>query len=602
MISNLQQRLAWLLKLGLPLFAFLAALLLLAFNPSLAMVAAGIALFLMGMMQLDAGLKVLSGGFLERALHLSTNRAWKSLLFGALSTALVQSSTLVTLVAISFVSAGFIGLTAGILVLFGANLGTTSGAWLIATLGLKVDMASLSMPFLALGFVLSRLRKQHQQASGQMLLGVALIFLGIHYLKLGFDGLDDGLNLAELYSPGLFGVLLFVFLGVVLTVIMQSSHASLLITLTALASGQIGYEAALALAIGANVGTTVTAIIGALGSNSAGRQLAASHVIFNVVTALVALLLLQPLMSLVEWVAQGLGWHEQQYTLRLALFHTLFNLIGIAVMLPWVPRLSSLLSNYFQPPERPPLDSEQAEPKAEFLLPSALATADTSLQALEQQYQSLLTQALEAMAQGLMLNLDQRHDAQSLQAWLAQPLVADDYQSLAQLYSHRLKPVQAQMLEFAWQSPEGFNEAQDARLQELLSASRTLVEAVKNAKHLQKNLWRLNDHVNTEIAQFYRDLRWLLNRSLLQVLAYQQQPEELSQTLTQLDHLYQQEARVFMARWQQALRNKTIDSLNASSLLNDLNYCHDLIYSLHESLMHLASTSSIASAEPLVAS
>jgi len=231
-------------------------------SPDLKEIAAGVALFLFGMISLETGFKAFTGGALETALRRSTDRLWKSIGFGVASTTLMQSSTLVSLVTISFVSAEMISLAAGIGIIMGANLGTTTGAWLIAGLGLRVDIAAYAMPMLVFGVILLLNRSRLLKGIGYLLLGIGFLFLGIHYMKEGFDALQEGFDLAAYAVPGLAGLLLFTAIGMAVTVIMQSSHATLLVIITALAAGQITYDNALALAIGANLGSAFTTALG----------------------------------------------------------------------------------------------------------------------------------------------------------------------------------------------------------------------------------------------------------------------------------------------------------------------------------------------------
>lgn len=374
-------------RLVVSLLLLLTTLVFLATQPAVAGIAAGIGLFLLGMQQLENGLHTLSGGLLERTLRHSTASTTRSVVFGAGATALLQSSSLVTLLTMSFVGAGLITLPAAIAMLFGANLGTTTGAWLIALFGLRIDMATLSMPMLAIGLFLLRSKQREWLAAGQLLAGIGLLFLGIHFIKLGFDGLQNLLLMSALPVTGITALLLYTLVGVVATVVMQSSHASMLVTLTALASGQISYDQGLAMAIGANIGTTVTAIIGALGGNAAARRLAASHVIFNIGTGLVALALLTPLRLLVESIAWLLRWDDAELTLRLALFHTLFNTLGLLLTLPWLPQLSRFLEGHFVAPEPDPQPSTELKPL--YLTSDARLFADTALTALEREYMHL---------------------------------------------------------------------------------------------------------------------------------------------------------------------------------------------------------------------
>ncbi|MGB5767032.1 MAG: Na/Pi symporter, partial [Arenicellales bacterium] len=252
-------------------------------------IASGVAIFLFGMLALEDGFQRFSGGLLERVLRYSTDRLWKALSFGIVTTTLMQSSSLVSVLTISFLSAGLINLAAGIGIIFGANLGTTTGAWLVAGFGLKVDLAAYAMPMLVFGIVMIFQKSPVWKGIGWVLAGIGFLFLGIHYMKEGFEAFRETIDLSAYGVIGLKGLLLFTLIGVAATVIMQSSHATLILTITALAAHQITYENALALSIGANMGTTITAILGSLSSNIAGKRLAGAHLIFNMVTGVIAI-------------------------------------------------------------------------------------------------------------------------------------------------------------------------------------------------------------------------------------------------------------------------------------------------------------------------
>ena len=302
-------------------------------------IAAGVSLFLFGMLCMEQGFMAYSGGALQRVLTKSTNRLWKSLTFGVVSTSLMQSSSLVSVITISFLSAQLIGLAEGIGIIFGANLGTTTGAWIVASFGLKVNLSAYALPILVFGVVLLMQSSKKAKGFGWILVGVGFLFLGIHYMKEGFYAYSQTIDLTQYAMTGLAGLLAFTLIGIAATVLMQSSHATLTLIITALAASQITYENALALAIGANVGTTITAILGSLSANISGKRLAAAHLIFNLVTGLVALVFIQPLLIAVEYISAWVGIDADNYTLKLAVFHTLFNLLGVLLMLPLINRI-----------------------------------------------------------------------------------------------------------------------------------------------------------------------------------------------------------------------------------------------------------------------
>src|SRR5210317_1599685 len=252
---------------------------ILFFNPNFKTISAGVAILLFGMIMLEEGFRVFTKGPLKNILKKATDKLYKSITAGAFVTALIQSSSLVSVITISFISAGLISLSGGLGLIFGANIGTTATAWLVAGFGLKIKISALSMPMLIFGLIFSFQKKNSLKGIGNVLAGLGFFFLGIHFMKEGFDVFKQYIDLKEYAITGFKGVIVYTGLGVVITTILQSSSATLALILTALAAGQIEYENALALTIGANIGTTITAILGSVSSNIAGKRLAAAHLI-----------------------------------------------------------------------------------------------------------------------------------------------------------------------------------------------------------------------------------------------------------------------------------------------------------------------------------
>lgn len=561
------------------LLGLVVVVLLFLRHPSLAQLFAGVALFLLGMRYLEDGFRAFTGGALERWLAASTDRLWKSLTFGTLSTALVQSSSLVTLLSIAFLSAGLISLTAGIGIVFGANLGTTTGAWLIALVGLKLDLAQVGMPLLVFGVVLERHRQARWRGTGQVLLGIGLLFLGIDQMKAGFAGLDQVFDLAAYQVEGWRGIALYAVLGTLATVLMQSSHATLMITLAALASGQLDYSNALAMAVGANLGTTVTALIAALGANNAGRQLAAAHILFNLLTGLVALAVLPLLAHLVDWLADWMGMQATAYTLKLALFHTLFNLLGLALMLPMLPVLVRLLPRWLPAPALVSGEdlAEQPRSRALYLDEAARRHADTALKVLQQELGHLAANSRQVIASALYLPPEFRQDMTRERA-LSEPLPVPplaEREDADALYHQHIKGIYADIVDFLSHLDCDPLPEQQQALMQLNLAARDLVEAVKAAKHLQSNLRKHIDSQRPALREGYRQLREQ-GRLLLSDQA-RRDADGLSVTVEQQrSDAYVDQQQLFRSQFEQRLNQQLrageLDGWQATSLLNDLHY------------------------------
>lgn len=311
--------------------------------------AGGLALFLLAMAMMTEGLKTFAGGGLKRLLERWTSTPLRGVLSGMAVTGLVQFSGAVVILAIGLVNAGVMTLRQALGVVFGTNVGTTMTGWLVSLVGFGFRIESFALPILAAGVALRLAAPgKRLRGLGDALAGFGLFFLGLAVLRDAFAGLAESYGAsAATADPGLAAFLLA---GFVATVLTQSSSAALAIILTAAAGGMVGLEGAAAAVIGANVGTTSTAAVAALKATPSAKRLALGHIVFNVMTGVVALALLPALLWLVTLAADGLGLGGQPAAC-LALFHTVFNVLGVALMLPFTGRLAARLERLFRSEE-----------------------------------------------------------------------------------------------------------------------------------------------------------------------------------------------------------------------------------------------------------
>jgi len=539
-------------------------------SPAFKEIAAGVAIFLFGMLFLEEGFKAFTGGMLERILAKSTNTTLKSLSFGMVSTTLMQSSSLVSVVTISFLSAGLISLVAGIGIIFGANIGTTTGAWLVASFGLKVDISAYAMPMLVFGIVLNFQKSRYAKGIGSVLAGLGFLFLGIHYMKEGFEVFKGHFDLSALSVDGYAGLFLFAGIGALATVVMQSSHATMVLILTALASSQITYDNALALAIGANVGTTITALISAIGANVEGRRLAGAHLLFNVITGLIAIAGLQQFMQAVDWLSLQVGIAADNYTQKLAMFHTLFNLTGVLVMTPFIKQLAAALVRYL-----PARTKALTAPK--FLNSSVMDFPETMLTAVKNETWHLLDSAFEIIAHGINLRQHQILGNEELGSVIAKDreLIIFD---LDEVYENKVKTLYAAIIEFtAKANAQSMPEKYSGELLKLSMAASDIVESVKDIKHLRKNTNRFMLSHNSVIQGEYNQLRLRIATILRQIYRARDMADDALSVL-ELDELKVESAEADMRinrRVSELLRKGQISSMMATSLLNDSKYAQD---------------------------
>ena len=552
----------------------IAILVILAFgfwvSPDFKEIAAGVSIFLFGMIFLEDGFRYFSGGFLEKLMAMSTDKFWKSISFGVLTTTVMQSSSLVSVITISFLSAGLIGLVSGIGIIFGANLGTTTGAWLIAGFGLKVKISAYAMPMLVFGIILIFQKSPSLKGIGYVLSGLGMLFLGIHHMKEGFEAFRDSIDLSQFAVEGYRGLFLYAGIGLAATVIMQSSHATLVLIITALSADQITYGNALALAIGANVGTTITAIIGSISANFQGRRLAGAHLVFNVATGLIAIVFIWQIMDLVDWISVNVGIADTDYTLKLAVFHTLFNSIGIVVMIPFVGQLVRILERIIPTP-RPSI----VQPR--YLNQSVLDFPETLHASVRNEVLHLYENAFEILAHGISLHRNTILSDVDLieEASKSKEVLKID---IDKRYLESIKSLHSAIVEFSSKAPDTEYTHQ---LFELRRASQRIVQAVKDTKHIQKNIDKFIASDNPDIRKEYNKIRIRIAR-LLRLIGRLKNGEEEFDVLD-LDEIKLASSEGIAAtirKLDKMIRKGKITADMATSLMNDLSYSKSIIKDL----------------------
>lgn len=557
--------------------AIAALLLTFWLSPDAQEIAAGVGIFLFGMLMLEDGFKLLGGGALERMLEAATRSVSRSLLFGILSTTILQSSSLVSVITISFLSAGLISLIGGVGIIFGANIGTTTGAWLVAGLGLKVQIAAYAMPMIALSILLVFQKSKAVRGIGYALGGLGFLFLGIHHMKEGFDAFKDQIDLLRFALPGLIGLVVYCAIGTVATVIMQSSHATMVLILTALAAAQISYDNALALAIGANIGTTITAIIGSLSANFQGKRLALAHLIFNLVTALVALVFISPLREGVDFISNAVGIGADDFALKLAVFHTVFNVLGVVLMLPVLRGLIAVIERYIAEPE-PDVSRPHYLNKAVDAFPQTLETA------LRKEVFHLYENAMELILHGLNLHRHEIFQTESVADTVRKSRAAFDL-DIEERYEHRVKTLYSAIIEFSTRVGEK-SLAPDVtdRVYALRDVAGDIVQAVKSVKHLRKNILRYTVRSSGRVTELYDGLRIEIARIILEIQKLEAtNPEDRSALwLDQERRQIEEDARSAARRVEALIRTRELTPHAATSFLNDADYAYGAMRKLIE--------------------
>ena len=337
-------------------------------------------LFLYGMKIMSEGLQKVAGDRLRSILTAMTTNRVTGVLTGVLITALIQSSSATTVMVVSFVNAGLLTLAESISVIMGANIGTTVTAWIISIFGFKVDMAAFALPLLAIALPLIFSGKSNRKSIGEFIFGFSFLFMGLSYLKANAPDLNanpEMLAFVQNYTDmGFFSILLFLFIGTILTMIVQASAATMAITLIMCANGWISLELGAALVLGENIGTTITANLAALTANTQAKRAALAHFVFNVFGVIWVLIIFHPFMELVNWVVDTFFQSnnpEVAISYKLSAFHSIFNICNVCILIWGVKLIERTVCALIHPKE------EDEEPRLRFITGGMLSTAELSI-------------------------------------------------------------------------------------------------------------------------------------------------------------------------------------------------------------------------------
>lgn len=317
-------------------------------------------MFLFGMKIMSESLQKLSGDKLRGLMRTMTGNRFAGLTSGFLVTCLVQSSSATTVLIVSFVNASLLTVTESIGMVLGANLGTTTTFWIVSFLGFKFSISKIALPILGVALPLIFFKKSQVRDTGEFLMGFGLLFLGLVFLKDAVPDISsnpDALAFIQNYTNhGIFSVLFFFAFGTILTVIVQSSSVAGAITITMAYKGWIDYPTACAIILGENVGTTITANLAALGANVPAKRTALAHFCFNIIGVIWAIIIFGPFTRFTDWLMPGDPLEPANIPLHMATFHTMFNLLNIALVIGFVPQLAKLVTRLIRDKDAPAQD------------------------------------------------------------------------------------------------------------------------------------------------------------------------------------------------------------------------------------------------------
>lgn len=462
---------------------------------------AGVGLFIFAMAQLEAALKAIGGRSLSGFLRRHTKTPLQSVVSGTVATALLQSSSVVGLMVLAFVGAGMMALKNALGIIFGSNLGTTFTGWIVATIGFKFEIIELALPLVACGSLLLIASRTSISSFGRFMLGLGFLLLGMQFMKDSVASLGDAFDLSRLAGLSPWQYVLF---GTVCAAVIRSSSATMMITLAALGAGTIDLHSAAAIAIGADLGTTTTVLLGAIQGVAAKKRVALAHFLFNLVTDTIAFLLLAPLLQGVA----AIGISDPLYSL--VAFHSLFNLLGITIFLPFTSRFARFLESLF---------SAQMPAAAIYLGGVSPKLSEAALPAIERETARLIRHVIAQNMRVFQPPVPTPPGRVPVPGDEPSPGLLE--QPFEQQYV-ATKRLEGEILAFATRlQSEPLDEEESQRLTQLLSAVRESVHSSKLLKNIQHNLddfaasmsdpvLRYVDYFRTVMTAFYDDVYSLL--------------------------------------------------------------------------------------------
>lgn len=546
---------------AIPFFLLLLGYVVMA-DENFTVILSGIAIFIIGMFFMQDGFKQLSGGILEKLLEKFTSNTFYAIMTGFLSTSVVQSSTIITLIVVSFLSAELLTLVQAVGIVFGSNIGSTTTAWIVSSLGVDVKISTYAFPMLVFGVVLRFFKSNGIKGTGNVLLGLGFIFLGISYMKDGFDIMKNSIDLASYAMEGHLGIIVYIFIGILITVVIQSSAATLAIVITALNADSITYVNAIALAIGANVGTTLTTILASFASNENGKRVALIHFLFNMISATFITIFIYQFIDLTDFLAPFLGVSDTNHGMKLALFHTIFSVTGVVLLTPAISLLVKLSEKLIQKKV-----SSASKPK--YLNSSVLSNPDASLAALRKEIINLYENCQKAMLHALNIHTTGL-TKETLSVQLSKELTIIDT-DIDEIYQKNLKSLYSEIIKFSSFAQENMFDFQHKKTDELKRAAVLLVEVLRDTRDIQRNVNFYLKSKNEYIKEEYNILRKELAEMLIDINTLSSFENDSDQ-LTQLELIKTELAQNDLASSEELdalIREDKIKATMATSYMND---------------------------------
>ncbi|WP_323591466.1 Na/Pi cotransporter family protein [Aliarcobacter butzleri] len=562
-------------KILFPLLFLILAYFVLSYESAKEIIA-GISIFLVGMFFMEDGFKLFSGGFLEKVLEKFTNSMPKAILNGFLITSIVQSSSLTSVILISFLGASLIG-EAAIGVLLGSSLGSSTTAWLISLFGLKIKISHYAMPIIVFGIFFRFSKNQKQKGFGNILLGLGFIFLGISYMVNGFFDLKENIDLSIYSLNGYFGMFIFSIIGAFMTFIVQSSSASIAIILAALSSSQILYLNAIATVIGGKLGSTATTLIGSTTSNSNGKRLAFAQLILNLIATLFGIIFFYPIINFIEYLSNYFGIESE--VIKFTIFVTIFNLCAVLIMLPILPKLVQKIKKMFIP-------KVKSWSRLEFLDNESLESSKSITIGLKKENIVLYNNLIKAIKHQLSIN-----DEDIYWSKKHKNIKKDKNHKIDKLYKDKIKNLHDEILEYVSIAQERINKDDFYEINNSQEITKQILKLLKSIKNLDKNIDPFLESKNKDTIKEYffikeifiiiiKELENISSNSNLDNIDKMYKIKALQQKLISFDTLSS-------SRIEDLFEAKKIDAKNSTILIKNISFSIIICQSLIEIFISL---------------
>lgn len=537
-------------------------------------ISAWIAIFLFWMIFLWQWFKEFTWGWFEKILKNFTDKTWKSITLGIFWATIMQSSSLVTIIAISFLSADLIPLAQWIAISLGSNIWTTTWAWLVAAFWMKISLSTYAYPILVFWFIFYIQKSKNLKWIWYILAWIWFVFLWVDNIKDWFETFRQSVNLMDYTVDWFKWILVFVLIWTIATIVLQSSLATIILVLAALWFNQVTYENAIALVIWANIWTTFTGILGSLNSNTNWKRLAVADVISKTLTWAIFTVFIYQVISLVDLIASGLNLTDP--SMKIAIFHTIYNIVWVSILLPFYGKFVNFIENLL--PETEVIQKWFV--RNLYLNWAAEELPNTAIISLVKETRHMYSNSIDILLKILWLELtDLDPDKDGIVDYKSVKSKIKIYEwDSDKLYWEKIKILFWEIMDFSTRVQAKNPEKYFEEFSTIRRANINIVEAVKIIKHLKRNLERFLHSSNPAIKLQYEKII----EDLLFVIANIERLDVTEGDYERIEILWSMQKFIsdndIINNWKidELIRNKLITNEMATSLIKDTNYKNDI--------------------------